>query len=174
MFAPVGELSSRICNELDEAGRLARQAEHRENRAKTRFLGFKFPEVPESEASVEQEAWDSGVSGGALPLGRLVIVDGAGRGQSFDLSSDVTRIGRGDGQEVQLAFGDNSVSRYSHATIVHYGERGGFVVRDGRKANPVLLNGRPLNGEKELCNGDHLRVGETTLRFLKSGDAERL
>ena len=100
------------------------------------------------------------------PLGQLAIVEGAGRGKCFALThKTASRIGRGDNQEIQLAFGDNSVSRTSHATIVYYGEHYGFLIRDGRKANPVFLNGRALSQDEYLVNGDLIRVGETTLRF---------
>lgn len=140
--------------------------EQKSIRPKTRFLNFRFTEKPEVDEQIVDDRCDFEQPEGQNPIGQLVIVEGAGRGVSFSLLSDVVRIGRGDGQDVQLAFGDLSVSRESHATIVYYGERGGFLILDGRKANPVFLNGHTLKEDGCLNHGDLIRIGETTLRFM--------
>ena len=96
---------------------------------------------------------------------RLIVVEGPGRGYEFQLTDASNRIGRGDGQEVQLAFGDEFVSREGHATIIFYGERDGFILRDGGKANPVLVNGASVRGDQQLRFGDIICIGETALLF---------
>jgi FHA domain-containing protein len=165
----INKVSDRVAKNLrglDGVGQTDEQNEKNPNRVKTRFLGFKFAAEPENN----EQNWDYRKTAeppeAEAPLGRLVVVQGPGRGRSFALMDDVNRIGRGDNQEVRLAFGDSFISRESHATIVNYGERGGFVIRDGGNANPVLLNGHTLRGNEHLENGGLIRIGETTLRFF--------
>lgn len=142
------------------------KTEQKSNRVKTQFLGFKTA----SQTANGEQNWNYQDTAERpdveASLGRLVVVHGPGRGHSFALKDDVNRIGRGEGQEIRLTFGDTSVSRKRHATIVYYGKRGGFTIRDGRTVNPVRLNGRSLQGDEHLENGDLIRIGETTLRFF--------
>lgn len=170
-FPPVSELTESAVRSLERIDTNA-QNETETNRVKTRFLGFNSTSEPESgeqcrecQAPAEQPEVNA-------PLARLVIVQGAGRGKSFALSDNFYRIGRSAGQEIQLAFGDKFVSRKNHASIAHYGGRYGFEIRDGGKANPVLLNGRKLWRSENLKNGDLIQLGTTTLRFFDLSHGE--
>ena len=106
-----------------------------------------------------------------LPGQELAEGDNRGRVRSAQVQGVVVEAhareheGRGDGQEVQLAFGDEFVSREGHATIIFYGERDGFILRDGGKANPVLVNGASVRGDQQLRFGDIICIGETALLF---------
>lgn len=132
-----------------------------EGRVKTRFLNFRVAQPADLAAAVR----DTAVTRAHDALGALAIVDGPGLGHVFDLRSQIVRIGRDDGQEVQLDFGDTAVSRLCHASIAHYGGAAPFTIRDGLKPNPVLVNGVRLSGESRLSDGDLILIGETTLRF---------
>lgn len=159
-------LAGEKTNEISGNPQRVGQLEQKTNRVKTRFLNFRFAAKPEIDEPIANEACAADLSGHHNPLGQLAIVEGAGRGKRFALThKTASRIGRGDNQEIQLAFGDNSISRTSHATIVYYGEHYGFLLRDGRKANPVFLNGRALSRDEYLSDGDLIRVGETTLQY---------
>ncbi len=144
-----------------------------EGRVKTRFLNFRFSDKSDADHAVSapppppRRRRVRTVSRDSAPIGRLTIVEGAGRGAEFPLTKQFVQIGRGDDQDVQLAFGDTSVSRDGHASVAYYGKQIGFLIRDGRKPNPVLLNGMVLQGEDCLRDGDQIRVGDTTLQFVQ-------
>jgi len=71
-----------------------------------------------------------------------------------------------------LDLGDTSISREQHAAIAYDEEANGFFLGHGGKSNIVRLNGRPVLSTEDLQNGDMIRIGETTLRFVAlCGDA---
>lgn len=101
-----------------------------------------------------------------FPVGWLVLIEGPGRGASFTLQYGVSNIGRGENQTIRLDFGDNSISRESHASIAYDEDLNSFFIGHGGKSNLVRLNGRPVLATEELSNADMIRIGETTLRFV--------
>ncbi len=78
----------------------------------------------------------------------------------------VTNIGRGEDQTARLDFGDSSISRSNHAAVAFDDEQGKFFLGHGGKSNLVRLNGNPVLSTEELTNGDQIRIGETTLKFI--------
>jgi len=133
-------------------------------RVKTRLLGFSPEQAGGADPFSRADASNSGYS--QYPVGWLAIVKGPGRGAAFTLFSGVTVIGRGEGQTVRLDFGDNSISRTSHASIAYDPEQKEFFIGHGGKANLVRRNNRPVLSTEELSGGDLIRIGETTLRFV--------
>ena len=95
-------------------------------------------------------------TGIAPSLGHVIDIIGNG----------VAQIGRGEGQSVRLDFGDNSISRENHAAIAYDPEQRKFYLGHGGKANLVRLNNRPVLSTEELENGNLIRIGETTIRFV--------
>lgn len=81
-------------------------------------------------------------------------------GKVFELTGDVTTVGRGDGADVRLT--DPSVSRL-HAELVR---RGCYIyVTDlGLSMNGTRVNGRPV-GRRVLCEGDVLTFGVARTRI---------
>lgn len=100
----------------------------------------------------------------AGPTAFMVIVDGPGIGNAFRLSDGILRVGRGDGQDIQLA-DDDTVSRNDHAVVGYIPDRQCFAIFDGGKVNPVWVNSRLLKEMSFLSSGDIVRIGETSLRF---------
>ena len=96
----------------------------------------------------------------------MVVVEGPGRGASFALMSGVSQIGRGEDQTVRLDFGDTSISRNNHAAVAYDDEQTKFFLGHGGKSNLVRKNGMPVLSTEELANGDTIRIGETTLKFI--------
>lgn len=135
------------------------------NRAKTRILGFHAPEVAPDPLAGTARA-KSGGNAGAFPAGWFVIVAGPGRGASFTISCGVSTIGRGEDQSIQLDFGDQSVSRSSHASVAYDEEQNKFFVGHGGKSNVVRRNGAPVLATEEMVHGDRIRIGKTTLQFF--------
>ncbi len=132
-------------------------------RVKTRLLGFqsKTPgqDVFEGKAAV-------GAGPVRFPVGWLVVTKGEGFGHSFSLLSGVSKIGRGEDQAVKLDFGDTAISRDNHAAIAFDEELNQFFLGHGGKSNVVRLNGKPVLSTEELFDGDEIRIGETTLKFI--------
>ncbi|MFY0661546.1 MAG: FHA domain-containing protein [Shimia sp.] len=134
-------------------------------RVKTRLLGFSAPASQAHDPMAQTR--EAPVSAQAqFPVGWLVVVDGPGKGASFSLHDGLTQIGRGEGQTVRLDFGDTTISRENHAAIAFDGEQRRFFFGHGGKANLVRLNGRPVLSTEDLDSNSHIRIGETTLRFV--------
>ncbi len=101
-----------------------------------------------------------------LPVvGWLVVFKGPGRGKAVQLVNGMNSIGRGDDQAVQVDFGDESISRGTHAYVIYDDEERNFHVSHGGKQNLVRLNGKPVLNSEPLANGDNIRLGATTMRF---------
>jgi len=137
----------------------------RHGRVKTRLLGFNT--VMETETDpMAGNVTASAAPCTSFPVGWLVVVEGAGRGSAFTLFQGVSTIGRGENQTVRLDFGDNSISRETHASIAYDARQQGFYIGHGGKTNIVRRNDRPVLCTEEIAAGDHITIGETTLRFV--------
>lgn len=80
-------------------------------------------------------------------------------GQVFELTSEVTTVGRGEG--IDIAFDDQSVSRL-HAELIRRGPHV-YVADLGLSANGTRVNGRPV-GRRILVDGDVLSFGAARAR----------
>ncbi|NKB26423.1 MAG: FHA domain-containing protein [Rhodobacteraceae bacterium] len=137
----------------------------RKRRNRTRLLGFEHSDgqvVDLFENPVEAKVQTSA----RFPVGWVIVLDGPGRGESFTLHTGMSSIGRGEDQAVQLDFGDNAISRSSHAAIVFDPEESKFVLGQGGKSNIVRLNGKPVISNEPLTTMDKINIGETTLQFI--------
>lgn len=136
----------------------------RKSRAKTRLLGF-----DKSDGRVVDlfaNPVDLPSQGTRFPVGWVVVVKGPGLGESFTLQAGMSQIGRGEDQAISLDFGDTAISRTNHAAIVYDPESFQFFLGHGGKSNIVRLNDKPVISTEVLKNGDLIRLGETTLRFV--------
>ena len=132
-------------------------------RVKTRLLGFQS-KTPGQDVFEGKPAVGAGPV--RFPVGWLVVTKGEGFGHSFSLLSGVSKIGRGEDQAVKLDFGDTAISRDNHAAIAFDEELNQFFLGHGGKSNVVRLNGKPVLSTEELFDGDEIRIGETTLKFI--------
>ncbi len=134
-------------------------------RVRTRLLGFHAAEdtVPDPLAAPSAAPVAGPIR---YPVGWVVVVEGPGRGASFTLRAGVSPIGRDEDQTIQLDFGDTAISRQMHAAIAYDEESRGFFLGHGGKSNIVRLNGRPVLSTEDLTDGDVIRIGETTLKFV--------
>ncbi|PWJ19343.1 FHA domain-containing protein [Jannaschia seohaensis] len=147
-----------------ETARTAPPAPPQNRRVRTRLLGFHAEDlVPDLFAPGQTTATAEAVK---CPIGFLVIIDGPGFGTSFALAAGLSTLGRGEDQTVTLDFGDDSISRNNHASIAYDEEENQVLIGHGGKSNLVRLNGKPLVSTTELSNGDQIRIGKTTLRFV--------
>lgn len=142
----------------------------RKRRTKTRLLGF-----DKSDGQVVDlfnNPVQTSSRGTKYPVGWVVVVKGPGRGESFTLQTGMAQIGRGDDQTIQLDFGDNAISRSNHAAVVYDPETHQVFLGHGGKSNIVRLNDKPVISNEVLKNGDLIRLGETTLRFVALCDPD--
>ena len=98
---------------------------------------------------------------------RLVVLSGPEQGRAVVLAASGRAyvIGRAEGCDLVLS--DEDVSR-EHAAV----ERGagGFAIRDLGSKNGVEVGGAYIAGERQLADGEIIRVGETRLRFTDPED----
>lgn len=92
----------------------------------------------------------------------LVAEAGPLRGQSIELHEGETTIGRDPNNGVAIL--DSALSR-RHFIIKRTGDR--FFIRDLGSRNQTFLNGRPLQHEIKLSEGDMVRAGSSEFRFLR-------
>lgn len=142
-------------------GRAGRSA----GRVKTRLLGFQADDEAK-DVFANQAPGTAPVVADKFPTGWIVVVDGPGRGASFSLHAGVSQIGRGEDQTVRLDFGDTSISRNNHAAVAFDEEQSKFFLGHGGKSNLVRLNGQPVLSTEEMVDGDEIRIGETSLKFI--------
>ncbi len=136
----------------------------RGGRVKTRLLGFHTDDAV-ADAFAQKSA-PAAAQSVKFPVGWVVIVEGPGQGTSFALSPGLSTLGRGADQTIPIDFGDDCISRDTHASIAYDDEENKILIGHGGKSNLVRLNDKPLVSATELHSGDQFRIGKTTLRFI--------
>lgn len=101
------------------------------------------------------------IPGGAASL---VVRSGGQAGESFDLTTRLTRLGRHPDSEISLD--DITVSR-RHAEIE--ATTRGYVVRDAGSLNGTYVNRQRID-EALLAQGDELQVGKFHLVFFQRAE----
>ncbi|MFM9942297.1 MAG: FHA domain-containing protein [Hyphomicrobiaceae bacterium] len=102
---------------------------------------------------------------GGTVVGTLTIVDGHGLGETRSIFVGSNQIGRGNESRIQLDFGDKTISRVQHAVIVYDRNDASFMLYDGGKPNPVLVNGERVTDKRRLAECDTIKIGLTLLRL---------
>jgi diguanylate cyclase (GGDEF)-like protein len=97
----------------------------------------------------------------------LVIVAGPSLGEKFVLSKERMIIGRH--REAEVWINDESISR-KQAEVLSKGDR--IVLRDLGSKNGTYCNGHKIV-EIELKDGDLIRIGEATLKYLGPNNVEQ-
>ena len=87
----------------------------------------------------------------------LVVLAGSDVGKMFRLSAGETVLGRSGHADIRLD--DDSISRL-HAKLRLSGQT--IVIEDLNSSNGTLVNGARV-GQHVLCDGDKIRLGETTI-----------
>ncbi len=134
------------------------------NPNKTRLMGFDTSDGRIVDLFGEDKATaDTGRV--QFPVAFVMVAKGPGFGEAFAIKSGMSQIGRGEGQAIQLDFGDQAISRENHAAIVYDPKEHTFLLGHGGKSNIVRLNGKPVVSTTNLKDGDEIEIGETKLRF---------
>ncbi len=97
-------------------------------------------------------------------MGTILVVAGRDRGGYYQLEGPAVVIGRDDTCDIQIV--DEMISR-RHMQISIKGEPGSatYSISDLQSANGVFVNGRQVSDERELHEGDTIKLGETKLFF---------
>jgi sigma-B regulation protein RsbU (phosphoserine phosphatase) len=96
----------------------------------------------------------------------IVIVPKAGPPYTVKLDRVRTTVGRSSRNDVCLS--DPFASRF-HVEFRREGDD--YFAADVGSANGTLINGKPLGAQTRLHPGDELRIGETTLQFVRDAAA---
>ncbi|HYC71654.1 MAG TPA: GGDEF domain-containing protein [Opitutaceae bacterium] len=120
------------------------------------------PQVPDATLRVTGPA-GAGPSSPAM----LVVIAGPDLGRGHALDTGRVVLGRSSASSIQVEH--ESVSR-THAEFQSGGD--GWVVRDLGSTNGTFVNDARLAAAKMLADGDRIRVGATTFKFLAPGSAE--
>ena len=99
-------------------------------------------------------------------VGWLAVVKGPGMGRAIEVGYGRNSIGRADDQRCRLDFGDEEISRVSHAYIVYDGKNRKFFVTPGDGKNLTYLAGVPVLMPVELQGGENIAMGKTVVRFV--------
>lgn len=90
----------------------------------------------------------------------LTALTGLDVGRRYPVVGDEVDVGRGERVAVRIR--DRAVSR-RHARLIRTGT--GYSVEDLETPNGVFVNGRRVQGQTELKDGDILELGRSILRF---------
>lgn len=96
---------------------------------------------------------------------QLVVVRGRSNSTTHRLAAGVTVVGRQDGCQLQIR--SSQVSR-KHCEL--FERDGQLVVKDLGSSNGTFVNGRKVEGEQPLRDGDELSIGGVTFR-VAGGEA---
>lgn len=99
-------------------------------------------------------------------VGWVIIIDGPGKGQSFELTFGMNPIGRNPGNKVALNFGDDLISGDDHFSIAYDDRSQSFLVAARSGRNLVYIGDDPIIDSRTLESGTELNVGNTTLKFM--------
>jgi hypothetical protein len=103
----------------------------------------------------------------AEPLvGWLVVTEGPGRGQSLKLGYGVNSIGRCPEARVALDFGDEEISRQSHAMLTYDTIGRKFYIQHGGGTNLTYLGDQPVLQPHEIKGREVIGIGKTRLTFI--------
>lgn len=97
----------------------------------------------------------------------LVVIYGLDLGRKYDLTQPELVIGRSSKADISLD--QESVSR-NHARITNTTK--GVRIQDLGSTNGTFINDDPVEGERELRNGDLVKIGRTIFKFIAGGNIE--
>lgn len=99
------------------------------------------------------------------PVGYLVCVLGAARGQDFRLHTQRNTIGRASSNDVCIK-GDLGISREMNAVISYNPRARHFHLMAGEGKSIVYLNGEEVMQPVQLKHKDRIEIGDTMLVFF--------
>lgn len=142
--------------------------------------GSPAPNVPGGRPPAQGETIFVVPQGNAAPgaapfdpvIGWMVVTKGPGRGHFKPVYYGSNSIGRGSDQRIIIDFGDQRISRETHAYIVYDDVQRQYYVRDNGRSNLVRHNGNLVMAPTEIKDRDLITIGETVLMFIALCNAD--
>jgi two-component system cell cycle response regulator len=98
----------------------------------------------------------------------LVVIYGLDLGRKYDLGGrEEVIIGRSS--KADISIDQEAVSR-NHALVTN--TKKGVRIKDLDSTNGTFVNDEPIRSERELRNGDLVKIGRTIFKFIASGNIE--
>ncbi len=99
-------------------------------------------------------------------VGWLVIIQGPGSGNALALGYGANSIGRANTNRIKLEFGDDLISRNSHAVLTYDPRGRKFYIQQGSGAGLIYIADKPVLTSRELEARTRILIGNTILYFL--------
>lgn len=100
-------------------------------------------------------------------VGWLVVTEGPGRGRSLEVGIGANSIGRDSRQKIALNFGDDTIHRTQHATIVFDPKSQNFFLQAGSDSrNLTYIENTLVLAPVQLHGGEIIVIGQTKLVFV--------
>ena len=98
-------------------------------------------------------------------MATLIVTSGPCEGKIYALeSSSLVSVGRDDQCSFQLV--DNEISR-RHLQIKYDRDKKAHLAVDMRSANGVFINGARITADRQLDEGDVIRIGQSEIRYTE-------
>jgi hypothetical protein len=100
-------------------------------------------------------------------VGWLVVTEGPGRGRSLEIGIGANSIGRDARQKIALNFGDDTIHRTQHATLVFDPKSRNFFLQAGSDSrNLTYIEDALVLAPVQLRGGEIIVIGQTKLVFV--------
>lgn len=100
-------------------------------------------------------------------VGWLVVVEGPGKGRSLEIGIGANAIGRDSKQKIALNFGDETIHRTKHATLVFDPKSRQFFLQAGSDSrNLTYIEDTLVLAPVQLHGGEVIVIGQTRLVFV--------
>lgn len=103
-------------------------------------------------------------------MASIIIVSGPNEGDYYPLGKRPIVVGRDEACPAQVV--DELVSR-KHVQVRLDDKRGLYFALDMKSANGVFVNGRKIENETELADGDMIELGKSKIMFTTSDFKDR-
>lgn len=119
------------------------------------------PAVDRTSAAVKVDA--ALLEKNRLVVGWLVGINGAARGDSFEVRSGRNIIGRDPKSDIRV---DDDQASAHHADLVYRSEENRFILMDHNSTNGTFVNDQEIEPRRDLRRGDIVRIGGQKLMFV--------
>ncbi len=103
-------------------------------------------------------------------MASIIVTSGANAGDYYPLGHRPNVVGRDEALPIQIL--DEQVSR-KHMQIHFDKGTGLYYALDMKSKHGVFINGRKIDDETALSDGDHIRIGEANLMFTLKDFTDR-
>ncbi|MHC4573807.1 MAG: FHA domain-containing protein [Planctomycetota bacterium] len=95
-------------------------------------------------------------------MASIIVVSGPRKGDYYPLGRRTNVIGRAEALLIQIL--DERVSR-RHLQLRFDQDRQQYYAWDMKSRHGVFINGKKINSDTALADGDEIRIGDSTLLF---------